>query len=111
MDLPADSCCLPGLAAFFFLYILLEIPSQIALKKFGARWWISGMLVATGIVMSSASAIKSSTGFILFRLFLGLAECGVMPGEGFSRVGCQQGNPLMHMYSRHQRDYLCLVYP
>jgi len=46
------------------------------------------MLVATGIVMSSASAITSSTGFILFRLFLGLAECGVMPGESFSVVDC-----------------------
>jgi hypothetical protein len=69
------------------------------------------MLVATGIVMSSASAITSSTGFILFRLFLGLAECGVMPGESFSCCHWRQGRLLIDMYCRHQRNYLCLVHP
>jgi hypothetical protein len=34
------------------------------------------MVTACGIVMSCAASIKNSTGFILFRLFLGLAESG-----------------------------------
>lgn len=31
-------------------------------------------------VMSSAASINNATGFILFRLFLGLCESGIMPG-------------------------------
>jgi MFS family permease len=30
--------------------------------------------------MSCAAAIESPAGFILFRLFLGLCESGIMPG-------------------------------
>ncbi|KAH8078634.1 MFS general substrate transporter [Filobasidium floriforme] len=76
----SDALYNTGLAAFFILYILFEIPAQFFLKRFGARWWISGMVIACGIVMSTAASISSPAGFILFRLFLGLCESGIMPG-------------------------------
>jgi nitrate/nitrite transporter NarK len=36
---------------FFIGYILLEIPSNIALHKFGARRWLSRIVVSWGIVV------------------------------------------------------------
>jgi MFS family permease len=38
------------------------------------------MLLLIPIVMSTAASISSPAGFILFRLFLGLCESGIMPG-------------------------------
>jgi hypothetical protein len=43
-----------GLASFFILYILFEIPSQFFLKRLGARWWISGMVITCGIGESAS---------------------------------------------------------
>src|ERR671915_288315 len=41
-----------GLASgiFFIGYILLEIPSNIALHKFGARKWLARIMVSWGLV-------------------------------------------------------------
>jgi MFS family permease len=33
--------------------------------------------------MAAAAAIKTGAGFIIFRLFLGLCEAGLMPGINF----------------------------
>jgi hypothetical protein len=38
-----------GTAAFFTLYILLEIPSQFALKRFGPRKYLSLLVFLCGI--------------------------------------------------------------
>jgi sugar phosphate permease len=43
-----------GLASgiFFIGYLLLEVPSNLALHRFGARRWITRILVSWGIVAS-----------------------------------------------------------
>lgn len=65
-----------ALAVFFIFYTTFEIPAQIILKKLGPRIWISAMVVVCGAVLASGAGVSSPTGFILMRLFLGLAESG-----------------------------------
>ncbi|KAG7558197.1 hypothetical protein FFLO_02850 [Filobasidium floriforme] len=69
-----------GVASFFVLYILLEVPSQYFLKKIGPKYYLSGLLFGCGVVMASGAAIQSPIGFIMMRLALGATESGLMPG-------------------------------
>ncbi len=56
-DLEIDAAAF-GIAAsvFFVPYVLLEVPSNLALAKFGARWWIARIMVTWGII-SAAHAL------------------------------------------------------
>src|SRR6476646_4939917 len=65
---------------FFVGYILLEIPSNIALHKFGARRWLARILVSWGIVSLLFTFVSSVGGLYTLRVLLGIAEAGFFPG-------------------------------
>ena len=71
-----------GFAAgvFFVGYILLEIPSNLALHKFGARRWLARIMVTWGIVALLFTWVSSATGLYTLRFLLGVAEVGFFPG-------------------------------
>lgn len=71
-----------GFAAgvFFVGYILLEIPSNLALHKFGARRWLARIMVTWGIVTLLFTWVSSIPGLYTLRVFLGIAEAGFFPG-------------------------------
>jgi len=71
-----------GFAAgvFFVGYILLEIPSNLALHKFGARRWMARIMVTWGIVALLFTWVASATGLYWLRFLLGVAEAGFFPG-------------------------------
>lgn len=71
-----------GLAAglFFIGYVLLEVPSNLALNKFGARKWIARIMVSWGIVATLFAFIQTPEQLIWLRVLLGLAEAGFFPG-------------------------------
>ncbi|WP_190816130.1 MFS transporter [Saccharopolyspora pogona] len=71
-----------GLAGglFFIGYILVEVPSNIALRRFGARKWITRILVSWGLVTAATAAVHSATTLYLARLLLGFAEAGLAAG-------------------------------
>jgi sugar phosphate permease len=64
-----------GFAAgiFFFGYIILEIPSNLALHKYGARRWLARIMVTWGIVALLFTWVSSVTG--LYRC----ASCSALP--------------------------------
>src|ERR1700712_2621190 len=39
-----------GAGLFFIAYFLLEVPSNLALNRFGARLWIARIMISWGIV-------------------------------------------------------------
>src|SRR3954466_15014088 len=41
-----------GAGMFFIAYFLLEVPSNLALDKFGARLWIARIMISWGIISS-----------------------------------------------------------
>jgi MFS family permease len=71
-----------GFAAgvFFVGYILLEIPSNLALHKFGARRWMARIMVTWGIVALLFTWVASATELYWLRFLLGVAEAGFFPG-------------------------------
>jgi MFS family permease len=71
-----------GFAAgvFFWGYILLEIPSNLALHKFGARRWLARIMVTWGIVTLLFTWVSSIPGLYTLRILLGCAEAGFFPG-------------------------------
>jgi len=71
-----------GFAAgvFFIGYILLEIPSNLALHRFGARLWLARIMVTWGIVTILFTWVQNVTQLYWLRFFLGVTEAGFFPG-------------------------------
>ncbi|KAH8702471.1 major facilitator superfamily domain-containing protein [Talaromyces proteolyticus] len=70
-----------ALLVFFVPYVLFEIPSNILMKKFTPHVWLSGCIIAFGVIMLGQAFVKSYGGLIATRFFLGLAEAGIFPGS------------------------------
>lgn len=47
-----------GAGIFFVGYFLLEVPSNVALYKFGARRWIARIMVTWGVVSASSALVS-----------------------------------------------------
>jgi ACS family tartrate transporter-like MFS transporter len=69
-----------GAGIFFLSYVLFEIPSNVALARFGARLWIARIMITWGLVSSGMMFVRGATGFYTLRFLLGLAEAGFFPG-------------------------------
>ena len=71
-----------GLASglFFIGYLFFEVPSNLALHRFGARRWIARIMVSWGIVASLMSLANSAQSLYIMRVLLGIAEAGFFPG-------------------------------
>lgn len=71
-----------GLASgvFFIGYLILEVPSNLALHKFGARIWIARILITWGILASVLAFVQGPSSLYIVRFLLGVAEAGFFPG-------------------------------
>jgi MFS transporter, ACS family, tartrate transporter len=66
--------------AFFWGYVLFEVPSNIILEKLGARLWIARIMITWGIVSGATALATGPYSFMAIRFLLGLAEAGLFPG-------------------------------
>jgi len=71
-----------GLASglFFIGYLFFEVPSNLALHKFGARRWIARIMITWGIVASAMAFVPNAETLYALRVLLGIAEAGFFPG-------------------------------
>ena len=69
-----------GAGIFFLGYFIFEVPSNLALERFGARIWISRIMVTWGLLSACMAFIWSETSFLILRFLLGVAEAGFFPG-------------------------------
>lgn len=69
-----------GAGIFFIGYCLFEIPSNLALHRFGARRWIARIMIVWGFVTMLTLLISGPRTFYLARVLLGIAEAGFYPG-------------------------------
>ena len=70
-----------GAAGIFFIaYFFFEVPSNLALDRFGARRWIARIMFTWGIVSGAQAFVTGATSFNVVRLLLGVAEAGFFPG-------------------------------
>ena len=69
-----------GAGIFFIGYFIFEVPSNLALEKFGASRWIARIMVTWGIISALMSLVSGELSFYVLRFLLGIAEAGFFPG-------------------------------
>src|SRR5271166_2446613 len=79
----SDAAFATGAGIFFIGYFLFEVPSNVLLKKFGARMWIARIMISWGVLSSCMIFVRGEWSFYGMRFLLGLAEAGFFPGVIF----------------------------
>jgi MFS transporter, ACS family, tartrate transporter len=69
-----------GGSVFFLGYMVLQIPSNLMLFRFGARLWLAAILIVWGAVAALMAFVTNVLSFDVLRFVLGLAEAGLLPG-------------------------------
>jgi ACS family tartrate transporter-like MFS transporter len=69
-----------GAGLFFLGYFLFEIPSNMILRRVGARLWIARIMIVWGLVSMGMIFVKGVWSYYAIRVLLGLAEAGFFPG-------------------------------
>lgn len=72
-----------GAGAFFWSYVLFQVPANMILGRIGARRWIMIIMFFWGLCSASAALITDATSFVIVRFLLGIAEAGFFPGVAF----------------------------
>jgi MFS family permease len=79
----SDAAFASGDGIFFIGYFFFEVPSNVLLKKFGARMWIARIMISWGVVSACMIFSKGEWSFYALRFILGIAEAGFFPGVIF----------------------------
>src|SRR5277367_1623780 len=69
-----------GAGIFFIGYFILEVPSNLAMERFGASRWIARIMISWGIVSGAMAFTAGTNSFLVLRFLLGAAEAGFFPG-------------------------------
>jgi MFS family permease len=72
-----------GAGIFFLGYCLFEVPSNLALYRFGARLWIARIMITWGLLSIAMVLVGGAWSFYIMRFLLGVAEAGFFPGVAF----------------------------
>lgn len=72
-----------ALCIFYIVYLLVEVPSNIILRRVGPRFYIPALVVGFGIVTIGMAFVKSFTTLLVTRAILGIFEGGTFPGIAF----------------------------
>jgi MFS transporter, ACS family, tartrate transporter len=60
-----------GAGIFFVGYFILEVPSNLALERFGARKWIARIMITWGLVSAAFALIGGPISFLVLRFIAG----------------------------------------
>ncbi|AYF90525.1 MULTISPECIES: MFS transporter [unclassified Pseudomonas] len=78
-----------GASVFFWGYFIFEVPSNLLLHRFGARFWITRIMITWAVVSMAVAFtaplaaffhVEASTMFYVLRFLLGICEAGFFPG-------------------------------
>ncbi|GAA4533961.1 MFS transporter [Amycolatopsis samaneae] len=67
-------------AIFFLAYVVFEVPSNMIMKKVGARVWLARIAISWGIVTAVTGFVRDVPQLYVARIVLGVAEAGLYPG-------------------------------
>ena len=68
-----------SISVFYVGYALCEIPSNLALARFGARLWIARIMITWGIASAATALAVGAWSLYGLRLLVGIAEAGFQP--------------------------------
>ncbi len=90
-----------GAGIFFIGYFIFEVPSNLLLKKFGAKIWIARIMILWGVISSAMLFVRDQNSFFIMRFLLGVAEAGFFPGVIYY---------LTLWYPRHYRSRMVALF-
>ncbi|MEU0738047.1 MFS transporter [Streptomyces sp. NPDC006134] len=68
-----------GAGLFFIAYAIFEVPSNMLLERFGAKVWLTRIMITWGAVATAMAFVGSVEMFYVLRFLLGVAEAGFFP--------------------------------
>ncbi|MEU4979376.1 MFS transporter [Streptomyces sp. NPDC021969] len=68
-----------GAGIFFIAYAIFEVPSNMLLERFGAKVWLTRIMISWGVVATAMAFVDSVEMFYALRFLLGVAEAGFFP--------------------------------
>ncbi|RYP90219.1 hypothetical protein DL770_003682 [Monosporascus sp. CRB-9-2] len=68
---------------FYIVYLTVEVPSNIILKRVGPRYYIPGLVVGFGLISLCTAFVNTYAQLCALRALLGIFEGGTMPGIAF----------------------------
>ncbi|KAH9453467.1 hypothetical protein Pst134EA_024339 [Puccinia striiformis f. sp. tritici] len=68
-----------ALTVTYIPYIVAEIPANLLLKKLGPNYFLPGIVTCWGLITTLQGFVRSYSGLIAARFFLGLVEGGMFP--------------------------------
>lgn len=69
-----------GYGIFYVGYLVFEVPSNMFLRRFGARRWIARIMISWGLVSTLTAWVIGPVSYFSARILLGVAEAGFFPG-------------------------------
>lgn len=72
-----------GAGLFFISYAIFELPSNLLLERFGAKIWLTRIMVSWGVVSAAMMLVNGPTSFYVLRFLLGATEAGFFPAVIF----------------------------
>lgn len=69
-----------GAGAFFWSYVLFQLPASAILTRIGARRWLGVTMVVWGACSAGTAFVTDANSFVAMRFLLGIAESGFFPG-------------------------------
>ncbi|MFJ4332704.1 MULTISPECIES: MFS transporter [unclassified Streptomyces] len=68
-----------GAGIFFVAYAIFEVPSNMLMERFGAKVWLTRIMISWGVVATAMAFVDSVEMFYALRFLLGVAEAGFFP--------------------------------
>ncbi|GEC05977.1 MFS transporter [Streptomyces spinoverrucosus] len=68
-----------GAGIFFIAYALFEVPSNMLMERYGAKVWLTRIMISWGVVATAMAFVNSVEMFYALRFLLGVAEAGFFP--------------------------------
>ena len=90
-----------ALSIFYIIYLLVEVPSNVILKKVGPKYYIPLLVSGFGLVSMCTAFVQNFPQLCVARAFLGIFEGGTMPGIAFF-LSC--------FYKRHELYFRIGIY-
>lgn len=76
----SDAAYALGAGIFFVGYAIFEIPSNLLMRRVGAKIWLARIMISWGIVSSLMIFASNEWTFYILRVLLGITEAGFFPG-------------------------------
>ncbi|HWU30418.1 MAG TPA: MFS transporter [Microbacterium sp.] len=76
----SDAAYALGAGIFFVGYAIFEIPSNLLMRRVGAKIWLARIMISWGTVSSLMIFATNEWAFYILRVLLGITEAGFFPG-------------------------------